>query len=58
MKSTKYILLIVGILGIGAGIFGIFNGQPYTNHIITLICGASLIYGFYELNKKDKNGLR
>lgn len=57
MKITKYILLIIGILGIGAAVYGMVNGDTITDHIITLICGASLIYGFYALNKKEKDGV-
>ena len=52
--NTQKLLLIIGILGITASIIGIIKGQEFTTHIIGFVCGASLIYGYFEL-KKDKD---
>jgi hypothetical protein len=54
MKSTNYILLTIGILGLAASIFGVINGGAIQDHLIGIICSASLIYGYLELkNKKN-----
>lgn len=54
MKSAKYVLLVIGALGIAASVYGSIIDEEITNHIIGLVCGASLIYGYFELNKADK----
>ena len=53
MKS-KYVLLIIGILSIAAAVHMIFKGEELTNKILGLACGASLIYGYYELHQQEK----
>lgn len=53
MKS-KYILLVIGILSIAASIYMIIEGEELTNKIMGLVCGASLIYGYYELGQQEK----
>ena len=55
MRNTKYILLIIGSLGILASIYGYIKDQEITNHLIGFICGACLIYGYFELNKVNKS---
>ena len=54
MKNTKYILLIIGLLAIAATVYFLIQGEPFTEQIITLVCGSSLIYGYFELNKASK----
>jgi hypothetical protein len=54
MKSTKYILLVIGVLGIAASVYGYIKDRDASNHIIGFVCGASLIYGYFELNKASK----
>lgn len=53
MKS-KYILLVIGILSIAASIYMFVNGEELSNKMLGLICGASLIFGYYELHQKEK----
>ncbi|MDP5081021.1 MAG: hypothetical protein NWP87_00080 [Winogradskyella sp.] len=53
MKSTKYILLSIGSVALIVSFYAIFKGDPFFNHIIGIICGASLIFGYFELNKKE-----
>ncbi len=55
MKNTKYILLIIGILGVLASVYNYFNDKNISNNIIGFICGISLIYGYFELNKVQKH---
>ena len=50
-KSTKYVLLIIGILGIVASIVGLYQNQSVVDQLIPMVAGLSLIWGFYELNK-------
>ena len=56
MKSAKYILLVIGILAIAATIYNLIQGELFTEQIITLVCSASLIFGYYEFTKAEKNG--
>ncbi len=54
MKRAKYLLLIIGILGIIASIYGFIQDKEVSNHLIGFICGASLIFGYFELGKVRK----
>ena len=54
MKATRYILLVIGLLGLLTAIFGLVNGEAFTEQLITIICGTSLILGYFTINKKDK----
>ncbi len=51
MKTYK-LILIVGILGVVASVFGMITQQDISTHLIGFICGASLIYGYFELKEK------
>lgn len=51
MKTQK-LLLIIGALGVIFSIVGIVNKQEISKDIIGLVCGASLIYGYFELKNK------
>ena len=42
MKSTKFILLGIGLLAVTASIYGLANGDAFTTHLIGMICGLSL----------------
>lgn len=53
--NTKYILLVIGILGVLASILGVFQGRDLSSNITGFICGASLIWGYFELKKKEEN---
>lgn len=55
MRSTKYILLVIGILGLAAGIYAAVAGQGPSEYLLGLICGASLVFGYFELNKQSKS---
>lgn len=53
MKNTKYILLVIGILGLAAGVYAIVTSKGPSEYIMGLVCGASLVFGYFELNKKS-----
>ncbi|WP_204344158.1 hypothetical protein [Psychroserpens algicola] len=53
MKATRYALLFVGIAGLSAAFYGLFNGDAFIDHLMTLVCGASLIYGYFQLKHQD-----
>ncbi len=53
MGSTKYILLIIGLLGSIAAIFMMIKTGSITDNLIGLICGACLIWGYFEISKKE-----
>lgn len=55
MKNSKYILLITGTLGLAAGIYAAAVGQGPSEYLLGLICGASLVFGYFELNKQSKS---
>lgn len=54
MKDSRYVLLVIGILGLAAAAYSLANGNSFTDNIIPLICGSSLIYGYIEMGKKPK----
>lgn len=54
MKS-KYVLLVIGILGVLASLYMIVKGDSITSTITGFICGISLIYGSYELGRQELN---
>ncbi len=54
MKSSKYILLVIGILGLASGIYGLLKSDDLNTNIIGLVCGASLVWGYFELDKAHK----
>ena len=58
MKSTKYILLVIGVAGLVASFYRIIEGDQFMDYIIAILCGLSLIFGFFELNKKEKRSLK
>jgi len=51
--KTKYVLLGIGILGILASMYMIVQGDSTTSIISGLVCGTSLVYGSYELGRKE-----
>ena len=53
MKRTKFILLFIGIAGLVAATYGLVKGEAFTDHIMTLVCGASLIYGYFEMKNQE-----
>jgi hypothetical protein len=53
MKHTKHILLFVGVAGLAAAIFGLVKGDAITDQLITIVCGASLIYGYFQLRAME-----
>ena len=55
MKATRNILLGVGILGISAACFGWINGDAIMDHLITMICGVSLIFGYFTIHKTENS---
>lgn len=54
MKLTKYILLCIGLVGISAALFGLVYGDAFNHHLMTIICGVSLIYGYIQLGKMEQ----
>lgn len=54
MKNSRYILLVIGILSLVAAAFSLYHGHSFTDNIIPIICGASLIFGYWEMGKEAK----
>ncbi|MFK7781163.1 hypothetical protein [Psychroserpens sp.] len=54
MKTTRYILLVIGILGLITALFGLINGDALTDQLITIVCGSSLIYGYFQLKNSTE----
>lgn len=54
MKSTRIFLLVLGLLGIAAAIFGMVNGDDLMDQLITIVCSASLIFGYYHFGKETE----
>ncbi len=53
MASLKYILLIVGILSIIASIYLMISTGEIVNEIFGLVCGAGLIWGYFEVRRRE-----
>nr|WP_321232397.1 hypothetical protein [uncultured Psychroserpens sp.] len=53
MKTTRNLLLFVGTAGLSAAFFGLINGDTFMDHLMTIICGASLIYGYFQLKYQN-----
>lgn len=51
MKRMKYLALCIGLLGIAAATFELLKGDAFMDHLMTIICGVSLIYGSIEFGK-------
>lgn len=54
INTTKYVLLLIGILGLTAVGWALYNGGAFKDQIITLVCAVSLLYGFTTLNSESK----
>lgn len=54
MKITRYILLFVGTAGLSTVFFGLVNGDAFSEHLMNIVCAASLIYGYFTIHKTDK----
>ncbi|MCZ4409708.1 hypothetical protein O3Q51_12870 [Cryomorphaceae bacterium 1068] len=58
MKTTKYTLLIIGLLGITASIYNYIQGDTFFDVLLGLVTSASLIYGYFYYadfeKKKEK----
>lgn len=55
MKATRNILLGIGIMGLSAASFGWINGDAFMDHLITMICGVSLIFGYFTIHKTENS---
>ena len=53
MKSTKFVLLFIGLVALMASFYGIAQGDVFMDHLIGIICGASLCFGYFELKKSE-----
>lgn len=53
MKNTKFVLLTIGILGVLASFYGTVTGMDYTINLVGYICGSSLIFGYFDMKKKE-----
>jgi len=51
MKQIKLTLLVIGILGSAAGIYGMTSGQELNQYLLSLVCGSSLIFGYFAIDK-------
>jgi hypothetical protein len=54
--KTYTVLLVIGTLGILSSIYGAFTQLDLTTNLLGFICGASLIFGYFEIKKtQNKN---
>jgi hypothetical protein len=54
MQFLRILFLIIGLLGLASGLYGLVNGEGLGAQILPLLCGASLIYGYFFFGgKKD-----
>lgn len=51
MKATRHIVLGIGFAGLSAAIFALANGGALIDQLMTFICSACLIFGYFQLGK-------
>ena len=51
MNKSKYVLLVIGVLGIAAGVYNLTQSD-INNALLAFISGSSLVYGYFELGKR------
>ncbi|MFC5046671.1 hypothetical protein ACFSTE_10385 [Aquimarina hainanensis] len=49
MKNTRYLILILGVLGSIACGYNIVLGEGIATNVFGFISGSSLVWGFFEL---------
>ena len=54
MKSTKYVLLIIGILGAIASTIRIVQGDPVADVLMGFISSIALLYGYFAFDRLEK----
>ena len=57
MKQLKNSLLITGIAGLIFGVTGFFVSSDLTINLMTTICGACLLFGYFDLRKKTRRSI-
>ncbi len=55
MKFTKYLLLIIGVLALFAAGYGLYNGSEVTDQLLGIVCGLSLIWGYFTIDRMNQN---
>lgn len=58
MKSIKNLLLFIGAAALSASFFGIIHGDSFASNLLTIVCGLSLIAGYFELNSTQKESYK
>ena len=53
MKTTKYVLLIIGILGTIASAIRIVQDAPLADVILGFITSIALIYGYFGIDRVE-----
>lgn len=56
MKVVRILLLVIGLLGLAAAVFGLIKGQSFLEQLLPIVCGASLIYGYFYFGREEFNG--
>ena len=54
MKSTKYVLLLIGLAALAVSFYGLIKGDALLDHVISIVCGLSLLFGYFQINKLEK----
>jgi len=54
MKATKYVLLIIGILGAVASTIRIVQGDPVSDALMGFISSIALLYGYFAFDRLEK----
>ena len=53
MKSTKYIVLVIGLIGLIAAAYGIYRGGTFIDQLLTLVCGTSLLFAGWRMDRSN-----
>lgn len=44
-------LLIIGVLALFAAGYGLYNGSEVTDQLLGIVCGVSLIWGYFTIDR-------
>lgn len=55
MKTSALVLLVIGLLGTAAALYGMIQSQSISENLVTLVCGLSLLYGYFELKRQPSS---
>lgn len=54
-KNASRLILILGTMTILVGVYQAFTGDPFSDYLMPLVIGGSLIVAVYGIKEKDSS---